>query len=101
MSSNKNSLSKVGAVLHTRKFLTNLKVRHDRTDKRDPNFNILQDIQSQNDYSTTQLNIMGYKGDMLRAQFCLDEISERMATCRCAHARKEVFCDRMRARDVE
>ena len=39
----------------------------------------LQDIQSQNNYGTTQLNILGYKGDVLRVQFCLDKISERKA----------------------
>ena len=42
--SNKHSWSKVGAVPHTRKCLTNLKVRHDGTDKRDPNFDAYQDI---------------------------------------------------------
>ncbi len=46
-------------------------------DQRDPNFNVYQDIQSQNDYSTTQLNVMGYRGDVLRAQFCPDKISKR------------------------
>ncbi len=62
--SNKHSWSKVGAVPHTRKCLTNSKVRHDGTDERDPNFDAYQDIQSQNDYSTTQLNVMGYRGDL-------------------------------------
>ncbi len=78
--SNKHSWSKVGAVPHTRKCLTNSKVRQDGTDERDSNFNAYQDIQSQNDYSTTQLNIMGYRGDLLRAQFCPDKISERRAS---------------------
>ena len=78
--SNKHSWTKVGAVPHTRKCLTNSKVRHDGTDKRDPNFDAYQDIQSQNDYSTAQLNVMGYRGDLLRLQFCPDnEISERRA----------------------
>ena len=54
---------------HTRKGLTNSKVRHDGTEERDPTFNIYQDIQSQNNYSTTQLNVMGYRGDILRVQF--------------------------------
>jgi hypothetical protein len=49
-----------------RKFLANPKVRHNGMDKRDPNFNVYQDIQSQNDYSTTQLNVMGYRDNMLR-----------------------------------
>ena len=64
---------------HTRKCLTNSKVRHDGTDERDPNFDAYQDIQSQNDYSTAQLNVMGYRGDLLRAQFCPDKIRERRA----------------------
>jgi hypothetical protein len=55
------------------------KVRHDGTDERDPNFDAYQDIQSQNDYITTQLNVMGYRGDLLRAQFCPDNIRERRA----------------------
>jgi hypothetical protein len=50
--SNKNLWSKFGVVPHTRKCLTNLKVRHDGTDERDPNFDAYQDIQSQHDYST-------------------------------------------------
>ncbi len=45
--SNKNSWREVGMVPHTRKCLTNSKVRHDKTDKRDPNFNAYQDVQSQ------------------------------------------------------
>jgi hypothetical protein len=77
---NKNSWREVGAVPHTRKCLTNLKVRRDGMDERDPNFDAYQDVQSQNDYSTTQLNVMGYKGDILRAQFCPDKITERKAS---------------------
>jgi hypothetical protein len=45
--SNKNSWREVDAVLHTRKCLTNSKVRHDKMDGRDPNFDTYQDIQSQ------------------------------------------------------
>ena len=75
--SNLTSWREVGAVPHTRKCLTNSKVRHDGTDERDPNFDAYQDIQPQNDYSTAQLNLMGYRGDVLRAQFCPDKISER------------------------
>ena len=63
-----------------RKSLANSKVRHDGTDKQDPNFKVYQDIQSQNNYSTTQLNVMGYIGDILRVQFCLNKISERKAS---------------------
>jgi len=75
--SNLTSWREVGAVPHTRKCLTDSKVRHDGTDERDPNFNAYKDIQSQNDYSTAQLNLMRYRGDVLRAQFCPDKISER------------------------
>ena len=57
-----------------------LKGEHDRTNKRDPNFDAYQDIQSKNDYSTAQLNLMGYRGDVPRAQFCLDKISKRKAS---------------------
>jgi hypothetical protein len=70
---NKNLWSKVGVVPHTRKCLTNPKVRHTGTDKRDPNFDVYQDIQSQNNYSTTQLNVMGNSGGMLRAQFQVEK----------------------------
>jgi len=66
-------------VPHTRKCLTNSKVRHDGTDERDPDFNAYQDVQSQNDYSTAQLNVMGYRGGVLRAQFCPDKIREMKA----------------------
>ena len=78
--SNLTSWREVGAVPHTRKCLTNSKVRHDGTDERDPNFDTYQDIQSQNDYSTAQLNLMGYRGDKLRAVFLPDKISERKAS---------------------
>ena len=55
-------------------------MRHDGTDERDPSFDAYQDIQSQNDYSTTQLNLMGFKGDVLRTQFHPDKISKRKAS---------------------
>jgi hypothetical protein len=80
VASNLTSWREVGAVLHTRKCPANSKVRHDGTDERDSNVDTYQDIQSQNDYSTAQLNLMGFKGDVLRAQFCLDKISERKAS---------------------
>jgi hypothetical protein len=72
--------SEVGAVPHTRKCLTNSKVRHDGTDERDPNLDAYQDIQSQNDYSTAQLNVMGYRGDLLSVQFRPDKIRELLAS---------------------
>ena len=49
-------------------------------DKDNPNFDVYQDIQSQNDFSTTQLSVMGYKGDALKVQFREDKIRERQAT---------------------
>jgi hypothetical protein len=48
-----NAWSKVGCLM-------NKKVCHDVTHKDYPNFDLFQDIQSQNNLSTTQLNIMGY-----------------------------------------
>ena len=65
---------------HTRKCLTNSKVRHNGTDEWDRKFDAYQDIQSKNYSSTAQLNLMGYRGDVLRAQFRLDQISERKAS---------------------
>ena len=72
----------------------NKKVRHDVTDKDYPNFDLFQDIQSQNNFSSTQLNIMGYKGDALKSQFTENAIWERQAattvmvpqTCECQDA---------------
>jgi hypothetical protein len=49
------------------------------TDKDYPNFSIFQDIQSQNNFSTTQLNGMGYKGDALMSKFMENQIPERQA----------------------
>jgi hypothetical protein len=58
----------------------NKKVRHDVTDKNYPNFDVFQDIQSQNNFSNTQLNIMGYKGDAIKSQFTDNTIRERQAS---------------------
>jgi len=77
VASNLTSWREVGAVPHTRTCLTNSKARHDGTDERDPNFDIYQDIQSQNDFSTAQLNLMGFRGDVLRVVFRKDKISKR------------------------
>jgi hypothetical protein len=55
----------------------NKKVCHDVTDKDYPNFDLFQDIQSQNNFSSTQLNIMGYKGDALKSKFMENTIWER------------------------
>ena len=49
-------------------------------DERDPDFDAYQDVQSQNDYSTAQLNVMGFRGDVLRAQFRPDKIRELKAS---------------------
>jgi hypothetical protein len=57
----------------------NKKICHDVTHKDYPNFDFFQDIQSQNNLSTTQLNIMGYKGDALKSQMTENTIWERQA----------------------
>ncbi len=57
----------------------NKKVCHDVTDENYPKFVIFHDIQSQNNFSTTQLNIMGYKSDVLKSQFMENTIWERQA----------------------
>ncbi len=72
-----HSWSEVGVVPFNKKCLTNKKVCHDGTDKDYPNFDIFQDIQSQNNFSTTQLDAMGYKGDALKSQFRENKIWER------------------------
>jgi hypothetical protein len=56
----------------------NKKVHHVR-DKDYLNFGLFQDIQSQNNFSSTQLSIMGYKGDVLKSQFTEKTIWERQA----------------------
>ncbi len=77
-----------------KKCLINKKVCHDVTDKDYPNFDLFQDIQSQNNFSSTQLNIMGYKGDALKSQFTENTNLERQVamtvmvpqTCKCQDA---------------
>jgi hypothetical protein len=49
-------------------------------DKDYPNFDLFQNILSQNICSTTQLSVMGYKGDALKSQFIENKIRERQAT---------------------
>ena len=73
ISVNLNSWSKVGAVPFSQKCLTNPKVWHNGTDSNDPLFDAYTDIQQQNNCSTTQLNVMGYNGDVLKAQYFLDK----------------------------
>ncbi len=68
-----NAWSEVGVVPFAKK------VCRDVIDKDHPNFDVFQDIQSQNNFSTTQLNIMGYKGDALKSQFTENTIWERQA----------------------
>jgi hypothetical protein len=72
--SNQHFWAEVGAVPFTIKCLENKKVGHDGTDRDDPNFDAFADVQSQNDYCTTQLTMMGYKGEMLRAQYNEDKV---------------------------
>ncbi len=89
-----NAWSEVGVVPFTKKCLMNKMVCHDVTDKDYPNFDLFQDIQSQNNFCSTQLNIMGYKGDELKSQFMENTIWERQAattitvpqTCKCQDA---------------
>jgi hypothetical protein len=63
-----NAWSEVGVIPFPKKCLTNKKVCHDGTDKDYPNFIVFQDIQSQNGFSTTQLNLISYKGDALKSK---------------------------------
>jgi hypothetical protein len=72
--SNLHSWAEVGAALFTMKCLVNKKVGHDGTDRDDPNFDTFLDVQSQNNYSTTQLTMMGCKGEMLWAQYLEDKV---------------------------
>jgi hypothetical protein len=72
--SNLHLWAEVGAVPFTMKCLVNKKVGHDRTDRDDPNFDAFLDVQSQNNYSTTQLMMMGYKGEILWAQYLEDKV---------------------------
>ena len=59
-----------------KKILENPKVWHNGTADRYPNFNIYQDIQSQNDFSIMQLNSMDFGSDVLWVQFRVDKICE-------------------------
>ncbi len=108
--SNQHSWMEVGAVLFTMKCLENKKVGHDGTDRDDPHFDAFADVQSQNDYSTAQLTMMGIKGEMLLAQYHEDkfralraaapvtvahtrERQEARGSLCCHHSREEVLCD--------
>ncbi len=72
-----NAWSEVGVIPFTKKCLMNKKVCHEVMDKDYPNFDLFQDIQYQNNLSSTQLNIMGYKGDAPKSQFTENTIWER------------------------
>jgi hypothetical protein len=74
---NKAAWEKVGAVPLTMKCLEHSKVRHDGTDKDDPNYDKYQEIQAANNYSTNQLSVMGYNGDLLKAEFKEDSIKAK------------------------
>ena len=65
-----NAWSEVGCLI-------NKTVRRDVTHKDYPNFDLFQDIQSQNNFSSTPLDIMGIKGDALKSQFTENIIWER------------------------
>jgi hypothetical protein len=71
---NLHSWVEVGAVLFTMKCLVNKEVGHNRTDRDDPNFDAFLDVQLQNNYSITQLTMMGYKGEMLWVQYLEDKV---------------------------
>jgi hypothetical protein len=69
---NQCSWAKVGAATPqgvTMACLNDPNVRHDGNAKKDPDYDKYQDIQHKNDYSTGQLNAMGYQGDLLRVSF--------------------------------
>jgi hypothetical protein len=108
--SNQHSWTEVGAVLFTMKCLENKKVGHDGTDRDDPNFDSFVDVQSQNDYSTAQLTMMGIKGEMLLVQYHEDKFRALRAAALVTvahtrkrqeargslchhHSREEVLCD--------
>ena len=74
-----NAWSEVGIVPFTKKMPNEQEVHHDVTDKDYPNFDLFHDIQSQNNFSSTQLNIIGCKGDALQSQFTENTIRERQA----------------------
>ena len=83
---NLNAWNEVGAVgtdetgrrTVTMKCINDKKVRHDGTNKSDPNYNVYQDIQMKNIYACTQLTLMGYNGDILKIMFKEDKIRARL-----------------------
>eukprot|EP00956_Cyclotella_meneghiniana_P009718 scaffold13462_cov36-Cyclotella_meneghiniana.AAC.2 len=80
---NNDSWNKIGAAECngiTMKCLESKKVRHDGTDKDNPNYDMYQDIQSKNSYSTRQLTVMGYKGQLLQATFKEDKIKAKQSS---------------------
>jgi len=86
LKSNLSAWNKVGAVgtdeetgrrCVTMECIKSKKVRVDGTDVSDPNYSIYQEIQSKNDYATTQLSMRGFMGHLLKVQFKEDEIRAR------------------------
>ena len=77
---NKNSWEQVGACPLTKACLNNPKLRHSGADKNDPNYNVYQEMQSQNDSSTAQLVAMGYNCDLPKAEFKEDHINKQKET---------------------
>ncbi len=71
--SNLHSWREAGTVPYTKKCLLNPKVRHDGMDANDPQFDVYQDVQSQNHNSTMQLLVMGYSDNVLCAKFILEK----------------------------
>jgi hypothetical protein len=51
------------------KCLSNDNVCHDENDVNDPEYSKYQIIQSKNDYSCTQLSVMGYDAYLLKTEF--------------------------------
>jgi len=87
LKSNLSAWNKVGAVgtdeetgrrCVTMECIKSKKVRIDGTDVSDPNYSIYQEIQSKNDYATTQLSMRGFMGHLLKVQFKEDEIRARL-----------------------
>ncbi len=88
--SNLHLWAEVGAVPFTMKCLVNKKVGHNRTDRYNPNLDAFLDVQLQNDYSTTQLTMTGYKGEMLWVQYLEDKVQalQTAAPVTVPHTRK-------------
>ncbi len=56
------------------KCLSDDSICHNGNDKNDPQYNKYQIIQSNNDYSCTQLSAIGFNADLLKTEFDEDRI---------------------------